>query len=268
MSVFMNRVIKPVGLISLIAVGILASGLAMIKAQSSPQPIVIDTGKLPIKMLLASEPLQLHLSGPVDFAYEAGAPQTISVYVHSLPDNPTPLDTTIEVDDPDGNSLAFNDDLTADSRDAGVENVSLSDAGTYRIRLDTFDLLDGGAVEVQLVTSATAEVGDNSGIVNVNAKLDGKVPAVFTFNGSSGQVVTITAEAINPPSSDMDLTMTLYAPDGSQAGSDDDSGSENGLGEHDPALMHFSLPQTGQYRLEVASWFDTPGDITVKVIAG
>jgi pre-peptidase len=266
MGVFMNRVIKLIGLFSLIAVGIFASSLTIIEAQSSnPQPIVFDTGKLPLKALLASEPLRLHLAGPLTLSYEASGSETISIYVRSLADNAAPLDTLVEVDDPDGNPLAFNDDMTSDTRDAGVENVSLPGAGTYLIRVDTYDLLDGGGVEVQLVTSAAPEVSDQSSILDVNGKLNGNGPVSFTFNGSAGQIVTITVQAINPPSSDMDLSMTLYAPDGSEAASDDDSGGSNGLGELDPALMHFSLPQTGEYKLEVNSWFDTPGDIAVKV---
>jgi Bacterial pre-peptidase C-terminal domain len=236
---------------------------------ATPQPIVIPAGQLPTKTLLASEPLRLRLIGPFDLTYTTRGAETISVYVRSLASNPSPLDTTLEIDDPQGNQVAFNDDLTSDSRDAGVENLLLSAAGTYTIHLNTFDLLEGGGVEVQLITSGSANdtTPDSSSILDTTATLDGKSPGVFTFSGTEGQVVTITAEAINPRSPDLDLSLILYGPDGTQVASDDDTGGSNGLGERDPALVQFSLPQTGEYRIEVSSWFDTPGDFVVKVQA-
>ena len=55
---------------------------------------------------------------------------------------------------PKGSRLPITMTLTADSRDAGVENLPLPAAGIYTIHLSTFDLLQGGGVEVQLITSA------------------------------------------------------------------------------------------------------------------
>lgn len=276
-----HRMIKMLSLTALLVIllTVLSSGIATASKLTSvpaqqgnptPQPITINPGELPTKTLLASEPLRLHLSGPLDLAYTVDGPETISVAVHSLPSNATPLDTTIEITDPQGNQVAFNDDLTADSRDAGVTNVDLKAAGTYTIRLNTFDLLQGGGVEVDLTTSNARDSGNPGGgpILDVTDTLDGNSPGSYSFNGSAGQVVTITAQATNPVSPDLDLSMILYGPDGSEVANDDDTGGSNGLGERDPALMHFSLPQTGEYRVEVNSWFNTPGDIAVKVEPG
>ncbi len=267
------KIMRPTVLFVIIVM-VFSSGAAIIQAQQPPPggqpPPILNLGQLPVKTLLASEPLRLQLNGPFDLSYEASVPQTISIYVRSLPENPTPLDTTLEIDDAKGQQIAFNDDFTSDSRDAGVEDVSLPAAGIYTIHLGTFDLLQGGGVEVQLVTSAPPDVNTQGGdtILDVTGKLDGKGPATFTFSGTTGQVVTISAQAVNPPSPDMDLSITLYDPDGTVIGSDDDSGATIDLGDRDPALIHFSLPATGEYKVEVSSWFDTPGDIAVKIVPG
>lgn len=233
------------------------------------QPIVINTDQLPPKALLSSEPLRLQLNGPFELTYSTDAPETVSIYIHSLPENSVPLDTTLEVVAPDGSQVGYNDDLTADSRDAGLENIRLSEAGEYIIRVNTFDLLQGGGVEVQLTASGRIETnGNNQLLLDAGGRLTGNGPANFTFSGSAGQVVNITVQAIDPRAPDMDLTLKLFAPDGGQIASDDDSGAANGLGETDPALISFELPDTGDYRLEVSAWFDTPGDIAVRVEPG
>lgn len=251
----------------------MASALAFFMpalAQDNPTPVptLVDAGTLPTKTLLASEPLELELDGPYDLTYTISAPETISLYVHSLPTNSTAVDTTLEIDDAQGNEIVFNDDLNDTSRDAGVENVTLPKAGTYTIHINSFDLLQGGGVEVQLITADAPTKGNTSSgnLVDETGHLDGTNPSDFTFDGTAGQVVNITAQAIN--SSDADLNLTLYGPDGTQIGSDDDSGASNGLGASDPAMMAFTLPSTGTYKVEVSSWFNTPGDFNVKVTPG
>lgn len=243
---------------------------AVVQPPATGPQVVNIPGQQPVKTLFPTEPLLLQLIGPFDLVYTATVPETISVYVHSLPSNNEPLDTTLEVLDPSGKQIAFNDDLTGDTRDAGVENLFLPAPGTYKIKLNTFDLLDGGGVSVELISANSPDVRNpNAGaLLDVPGTLDGANPSNFTFDGEAGQVVTIKVQAINPVSPDLDLNMTLYGPDNTELISDDDTGGSNGLGERDPALMHFQLPQTGQYRIEVTSWFDTPGDISVKVEPG
>jgi hypothetical protein len=38
-----------------------------------------------------------------------------------------------------------------------------------------------------------------------------------------------------------------------------------GLGDRDPAIISFTLPEDGEYRIEVDSLFDTSGDYTITL---
>ncbi|MBZ0284475.1 MAG: PPC domain-containing protein [Anaerolineae bacterium] len=230
-----------------------------------PSGFVASTGA---KVLLLSEPLLIQLmgNGPVDLVYTIDAPATISVYARSLAANS--LDTTLEVLDAVGNSLEFNDDLATGVRDAGIENLLLPAAGSYTIRVGTFDPTEAGGVQVELlegsvVREPTPEV-DDTVLLDTTADLDGRSPSIFTFTGTAGDTVTVSAQAIEPPAPDMDLSLIIYGPDGDEVASDDDSGASAGLGETDP-LAEFTLSDDGEYRVEVRSYFIVSGQIVVRV---
>jgi len=221
------------------------------------------------KMLLLSEPLLIQLTGngPVDLIYSVDAPTTISVYANSL--TPNALDTTLEVLDAVGNSLEFNDDLATGARDAGIENLFLPAAGSYTVRLGTFDPTEAGGVRVELlegnaVREPVTPEGNDSVLLDTEADLDGRSPGVFTFTGTAGDTVTISAAAVDPPAPDMDLSLIVYGPDGDEIENDDDSGSGAGLGETDP-LVEITLPEDGEYEIAVRSYFNVAGQIQVRV---
>jgi hypothetical protein len=104
------------------------------------------------KALLATEPLKVQLTGKdaIELVYYADSAETISVYARSLPANTEPVDTLLEIYDEAGKRLALNDDLKADSPDAGIENLKLPAAGTYTIKLESFNQEQIGGVEVEL----------------------------------------------------------------------------------------------------------------------
>lgn len=222
------------------------------------------------KQLLVGEPLRIRLlgDGPVDLVYVAPQPQSISLYANSLPEVGN-VDTTLEVFSPNGISLAFNDDLRGS--DAGFENLLLPQAGAYRVQLNTFSSGATGGVELVLLVGnaplppPTPAVNGNFGFDTV-VTLDGTTPAAFTFDGEAGQRVTISAQAVNPV--DLDLYIVLYAPDGSKIANDDDSGGTLGLSPTDSAIVSFSLPVNGQYRIEVQAWFSATGDVRVILTPG
>ncbi len=238
----------------------------LLTAQGSAPPVIVPvTGK----QLLLGEPLRIRMLGdaPVDLVYVAPQPQSISLYANSLPEVGN-VDTTLEVFSPNGVSLAFNDDLRGG--DAGFENLVLPEAGAYRVQLNTFSSGATGGVELVLLVGnappqPTPVVNGNFGF-DTMATLDGTTPAAFTFNGSSGQRVTISAQAVNPV--DLDVYIILFAPDGSKIANDDDSGGTLGLSSTDSAIVSLSLPTNGQYRIEVQAWFSGAGDVRVILTPG
>lgn len=240
-----------------------AGGVVELSVSAQGQtPIGPVTGK----QLLVGEPLKIRLlgDGPVDLVYVVEEPQIINLYANSLPEIGD-LDTTLEVLSPSGGSVAFNDDLNGG--DAGIENLALFDSGVYVVRLNTFTAGERGGVELVLEVSdeSPTPAGELETFDTV-VTLDGQNPAEFTFNGSAGQRVTISAEALN--SDELDVYLNLFGPDGEQVVTDDDSGAFLGLGSTDAAIISFSLPSSGEYRLQVYSWFDTPGDVNVILTPG
>ncbi len=242
----------------------------LLTTQGGPPPPPPMTAPVTGKQLLLGEPLRIRLlgDGPVDLVYVAPQPQSISLYANSLPDVGE-VDTTLEVFRPDGTSLAFNDDLRGS--DAGFENLALPQPGAYRVQLNTFSAGATGGVELVLVVGnaplppPTPAVNGNFGF-DTTVTLDGTTPAALTFDGESGQRVTITAQAVNP--ADLDLYIKLFAPDGSEIANDDDSGGTLGLSSTDSAIVSFSLPSNGQYRIEVQAWFSGSGDVRVILTPG
>lgn len=231
------------------------------------QPISSDlTGKV----LFTTEPLKVYLTGQeaVDLSYRVAGQETISLYVKSLDINPIPVDTTLEVLDANGDQVAFNDDLVSGNVDPGVENLELS-SGIYTIRLNTYDTSQVGGVSIELVQGEVKAIGGDEASFKYGDTLDGTVTDTnidsYTFEGVEGDTITIKAEATNPESPDQDLHLALFSPDGDQLVEDDDSGESLGLGDRDPAIISFTLPGDGLYKVEVDSLFDTSGDYTISL---
>jgi hypothetical protein len=228
------------------------------------------------KMLFASEPLKVYLSGasPVDLAYEASEPQTISIYATSLDSNESELDSIMEILDAEGNVLAENDDRDTADLNPAIEELELSAPGLYTIRLKTFQSSASGGVEVELETSLsdtpTINIGedgecDGASLAygdTITGTVDDDSSTEFTFCGTQGDVVTITVIATDPPSTTQDLFLILFASDGTELISDDDSATRF---QFDPAIIRFELPATDTYQIEVSSNDGLSGEFTISL---
>ncbi|MEO8610785.1 MAG: T9SS type A sorting domain-containing protein [Chloroflexota bacterium] len=228
------------------------------------------------KVLFTTEPLKVYLAGqaPVDLTYAVVGQETISIYIKSLESNTIPVDTTLEILDASGKQVAFNDDLNNNSIDPGIENLALN-AGVYTIRLSTYDASEIGGVEVSLIkgeVKGIGSTGDNGATLHIGDTVSGTITDTstdsYTFEGRSGDTITIKAEATNPASPDQDLQLTLYSPDGDLLINDDDSGQSLGLGDRDPAIVSYKLQDDGLYRVEVDSIFDSSGDYNISLSDG
>ncbi|MBL8162203.1 MAG: pre-peptidase C-terminal domain-containing protein [Anaerolineae bacterium] len=222
-----------------------------------------------VKTLLVTEPLRIVLTGngAVDLAYTIADTQSINLYARNLDINTSAIDTTLEIIDPSGLSLASNDDLANGNRDAGFEGIILPQPGTYTIRLGSFDPTQAGGVEVVLeVVSQGPEQPQGAGVLlDEVVRLDGLTPAAFTFEASVGDVITISAEALDPTAPDLDLLLKLFNPGAIQIAEDDDSGAGIGLGVTDPLIQSFEITAAGQYRVEISSYFRGAGEVAVRI---
>ncbi len=239
-------------------------GVPVVIAPTAAPP---EVQPIPGKALFPDQPVRIQMTGdgPLDLVFYATAPTTISVYTRSLVDSDAAVDTTLEVFGVDGASLAANDDLNTTSGDAGIENLALPAPGAYRIQLGTFGRGETGGVEVRLVQAGTPTPQPPSLAETVEGRIEGSRPFEYSFTGRAGQLVTITAQAVNPPSPNLDLAVAIYNPDGTQLDYDDDSGVEAGLGSRDAALLGVELPSDGDYRIEVSSYMGIKGDFRLVV---
>jgi hypothetical protein len=236
----------------------------------------IITQDLNGKALFVTEPLKVYMTGleSIDFLYQVNGSEAVSVYVTNLDTNPELIDTTLEILDENGGQLAFNDDLSDADVNPGIENLEL-DPGIYTIRLNPYDEDQVGGVQVELVTGevkATGDGGDSQSgesILNFGDSITGTITdsstGEYNFDGSEGQIITITVEASNPSSPDQDLEITLYDSEGDEIASDDDSGESLGFGGFDPAIIEFSIPYNDTFLVVVDSIFDVSGDYTISL---
>ena len=160
------------------------------------------------------------------------------------------MDTYLEVQGPDGRFLIEDDDSGSGAYDARITRFRLPGDGTYTIVAHGFRH-QGGSYSLSL---SCHEPGDAGGSIVCGQTVDGQVnagdEAPWTFEGSSGDVVTISLSETDG----MDTYLELYGPDGGLLTEDDDSGS----GAYDSRINRFRLPSDGTYTI-VARDFDYQG---------
>jgi hypothetical protein len=115
-------------------------------ATPEPQTIQPVTGKV----LLATEPLKVMLSGTMDFVYPAGDGETISISVTGLPDSATKLNFSVTVFNPAGEQMTTASNAGGSSGAVAIKNLTLPAVGNYKVELRTEDEAQSGGVEIQL----------------------------------------------------------------------------------------------------------------------
>jgi hypothetical protein len=113
---------------------------------SEPQTVQPVTGKV----LLASEPLKVMLSGTMDFVYPAADGETISISVAGLPESSTRLNFSVTVFNPAGVQMTAASSAQATSGEAVIKNLTLPTAGNYKVELRVSDDGQFGGVEIQV----------------------------------------------------------------------------------------------------------------------
>lgn len=171
------------------------------------------------------------------------------------------FDAYLSLQDSSGDEIASDDD-SAGNLNARIASFALPADGTYTIVAGsygggisgayTISLSSGDATAVPTEETATPEVTATATATATEPVANGGtagtltndlLSASYTFEGSSGDTVTITLT-----SPDFDSYLILQGPDGRSVAEDDDS-----AGNLNSTIQNFSLPEDGTYTIIASS---------------
>ncbi|MBN1201577.1 MAG: pre-peptidase C-terminal domain-containing protein [Anaerolineae bacterium] len=161
------------------------------------------------------------------------------------------LDPVIELIGPDGTMLLSDDNSGATPPNARISDYRLRQSGVYSIIVRrTTNVSTVGDYELLVERTETGIVNEPGGgeleygDVVEGALWDDNPREAWTFEGTAGELITITA---NATSGNLDTHISLVAPDGTNLISDDNSGeiSPNAL------ISDYRLKQSGVYSVVV-----------------
>ena len=195
------------------------------------------------------------------YTFSGSAGQTVTITLSS-----TDFDSYLSLKDSSGEEIAYDDD-SAGNLNAKIQDFTLPADGTYTIQATSFGSFVTGSFTLTLEsgtgvqpTPEATTTASNGGAISLNERVTGTLTETdshvyYTFEGETGQVVTVTLE-----SNDFDAYLTLLRPDGDTIATDDDS-----AGNLNARIANFSLPESGTYTLVVSgsSGFST-GSFTLS----
>lgn len=182
-------------------------------------------------------------------------------------DTDTELDPFIALLDPNGVEIAFNDD-TNDSLNSAIVDFRLPETGTYTVIASRYNQADGltaGSYTLS-VTSGDNPVVTQPPVVDGNELTYGSsatgtisdlnYEALYTFEGTAGDVITIELTAADSDS--LDTIVTLRGPNNLAIASNDDIDFVGG--NYNSAIIDFTLPTTGTYTIIATRYNGEEGD--------
>ncbi len=216
----------------------------------SGQPVIVD----------------IDADSPAYLSYTADSPQRISVMAHSLEEEGA-LDTVIEVTDAQGNKLAYVDDGAnrGDNVDAQLDALYLPEAGIYTLRIDSFNGVSAGRVEVLLEANSPfmEQISHDGANTIIQAELPAGARYAYTVEGEGGQQLIITAKDTGGT---LDPFLRLYAADGTLlAENDDHTDLDLTLNTLDSRL-EVTLPTDGSYTITVSDFSGKAGTFILSIV--
>ena len=184
-------------------------------------------------------------AGDAFWTFDGSAGQVVRITAAS-----DSFDTVVGLLSPDGRELARDDDGGPGSN-SSLEAV-LPAAGRYLVRVSAYDS-ETGPYEVAV---RAAPVGALDIDTAVSGELVDAGDAFWTFDGSAGQLVRITAA-----SDSFDTVVGLLSPDGRELARDDDGGPGSN------SSLEAVLPAAGRYLVRVSAYDSETGPYEVAVRA-
>lgn len=184
------------------------------------------------------------------YTFFANAGDTLSVVVNPDPRDAGTLDPFLQLQAPNGEIVAQNDNMLAGVRDALVRDFRVPATGVYTVYVKSSDERGTGSYLISLSDSFTLRDvprGEAAyGVPNDQRLETYGARDVWTIDLKAGDVISIAVQVVDPDSA-FDVMTELVAPDG-QVWFDDDSG-----GGADAYLNAVEAPLDGTYRLHVAA---------------
>jgi hypothetical protein len=215
------------------------------EAQSGEYTITLEMVQLEIAGTLAYDQATsatLEPGGRHHWLFEGEAGDVVTISMIALDED---LDPYLELFAPNGEQVATDDDSGGGSN-AAIREFALSHTGTYRVVARGYSDVHTGEYELTLEVAQLEAEGDLIPGQAVVATLEPGSRQHWLFEGESGDIVTISMIALDD---DLDAYLELFAPDGEQVATDDDSG-----GGFNAAILEFELPLTGTYRVVARSY--------------
>ncbi|MBN1965527.1 MAG: PPC domain-containing protein, partial [Anaerolineae bacterium] len=177
------------------------------------------------------------------------------------------LDPVLELYDPAGALLAFNDDAAIGQPDAALADVFLAREGVYTLIARSYGNTGSGSYTLVATRETLGEGTAGGGEISLGETVSSAIFTVgqidyWTFDGTAGQVVSIALN--HTDTSSLDPLVELQGPDGDiLTYSDDDGGNLNSL------INAFTLPVDGTYTIIARSWSNTTtGEYTLTLSEG
>jgi hypothetical protein len=220
--------------------------------------------------LFAQETVTLSGEGAAEIPYEVDEPTVVTIIVRNL-ESENPIDTTLQVLDPAGKPLAFNDDHHTTREDLSptdsvLENLPLTAVGTYTLRLNSFNGVSKGEVELRIEAGDIyeARIEENGDTTIISAKLPAYGRYAYTFSSEAGDTLTMTAR---DTSGTLDPVLRLRDSAGEVvAFNDDHTTFDLSLDTLDAQIVEFIVAETGDYTLEVTDFAGRAGTFELTLL--
>lgn len=229
--------------------------------------------------MIMTTPLTLTADAPAQMTYTAEANEAVLIGVRSG----GTIDTTLSVFAPDGERIAFNDDLQiADGNGDGCHELGDScysaneslifyllfpAAGEYTLVIDSFNGVQAGEVTVSIIrwfADFFVLIEDTPGRTVVNFQLlPHQRTGAYTFSAQAGEMLTISARDVD---GGVDPRLVLRDAAGELiAANDDHAGDDPQLDTLDAQIADFVIPVDGSYTALVSDFLGRYGVIELTI---
>ncbi len=181
----------------------------------------------------------------------------------------SPVDTTLELLSPDNQRLAYADDVLLDDgtwdSHAQLVAIDLPESGTYLLRVDSFNGVSEGEVEVLLVIddlSLTIIDEDNITTIQATIKQNEVIQIEQFFEADSD--ITVRVKDV---SGQLDPVLIIRDTDGTILHVSDDHKSDTLTLNRLDAQLTFVVPDDGDYIIEIRDYLGHAGALEVLIIS-
>ncbi|MEP6987633.1 MAG: pre-peptidase C-terminal domain-containing protein, partial [Chloroflexota bacterium] len=160
------------------------------------------------------------------------------------------------------NLALVEDDDSAGNQNPLINAYTLPQNGDYKLVLRGYAASAQGNFRLTLLEGAYTTLPSQGSVIDyyqtINAYLDRNQEPAYTFKGTKGDIVTISASAA------FDSNLTLKGPDGNVLITNDDSANSI-----NPIIEFFTLPTTGEYTIVLRGYSaDSLGTYTITLSKG